>query len=152
MATSASTKSDATRRWRQKHPEAARALRTAWRAKNPDKVKASGRLYYQKNKDRVKERSRQWRARNPELARSRAKAKHLSRTYGLTLDAFAALLRGQGGRCAVCRALDGDWVVDHDHKTGVVRGVLCRQCNLGLGAFADNPDSLLSAAKYLMVR
>lgn len=81
----------------------------------------------------------------------RAKRKHLQRAYGLTPEAFSALLRGQNGTCAICRAGE-DWVVDHDHKTGAVRGVLCRQCNLGLGGFKDSPDSLLNAAKYLLVR
>lgn len=39
--------------------------------------------------------------------------------------------------------------IDHDHKSGVVRGVLCNRCNLGLGYFQDDPQCLINAAVYL---
>lgn len=63
----------------------------------------------------------------------------------------------QGGECAICDAeipaVSEDRYlsacVDHDHKTGKVRGLLCWDCNVGLGKFLDNPDLLVSAAEYL---
>ena len=51
--------------------------------------------------------------------------------------------------CQICDKPFGHKVVDHDHKTGKIRGLLCRQCNFGLGHFRDNPDSLEKAATYL---
>ena len=77
--------------------------------------------------------------------------------YGLTVDDYEALAESQGGRCAICRespdwkANGGRLVVDHDHTTGAVRGLLCPSCNLGLGYFADSPKSLTNAINYLGV-
>jgi hypothetical protein len=59
-----------------------------------------------------------------------------------------SLLEGQGGRCAICRERPPT-DTDHDHLTGVVRGLLCNACNLGLGQFRDDPGLLLAAAEYL---
>lgn len=63
-----------------------------------------------------------------------------------------ALLKKQGGKCAICRK-ELVWPskgthVDHNHKTGRVRGVLCNNCNRGLGSFQDDPEILTSAARY----
>ena len=78
---------------------------------------------------------------------------HLLRTYGLSSTDYATLLAKQGGGCAICgrlpargkRALN----VDHDHTTGKIRGLLCDNCNNGLGLFRDNVDLLLAAGLYL---
>ena len=67
--------------------------------------------------------------------------------HGLTLDERDSLIASVG-RCEVCGD-DGILVVDHDHETGRVRGVLCNRCNSGLGFFRDNPDYLVNAVKYL---
>ncbi len=60
-----------------------------------------------------------------------ARAGHLRRTYGLTEADYDALLRNQGGRCAICRKPPAKrrLEVDHNHKTGEVRGLLCWYCN-----------------------
>ena len=54
----------------------------------------------------------------------------------------------QTPECVICGD-EGSVVVDHDHRTGRVRGPLCQRCNMGLGHFRDNPDLLELAAKYL---
>ena len=58
------------------------------------------------------------------------------------------LYEQQEGRCAIC-GKDGRLVVDHNHSTGEVRGLLCSQCNTALGMFKDNPDLLAIALDYL---
>lgn len=68
--------------------------------------------------------------------------------YGLTDLDYAKLLDRQDGKCAVCQK-DGSLVIDHDHKTGAVRGLLCGRCNMGLGQFSDDVDLLSSAMRYL---
>lgn len=66
------------------------------------------------------------------------------------VEGFAALLTAQGGACALCRAItDYRLLVDHCHATGVVRGLLCRRCNAGLGFFLDSPEVLRAAAAYV---
>lgn len=68
--------------------------------------------------------------------------------YGLTVDEFDAMYVKQNGACAICRRVTR-LAIDHNHKTGAVRQLLCEACNLGLGIFADNSDLLESAAAYL---
>lgn len=97
--------------------------------------------------------------------RAAASRRHRLTRYGLTEEAFDALLATQGGGCAICGSPDprthhGRWHVDHDHACcpsssdkptcgQCVRGLLCGPCNTGLGHFEDDPDRLESAARYL---
>lgn len=74
------------------------------------------------------------------------------RTYGITPERYDEMLAEQGGGCAICggtnesgRAL----AVDHNHITGVVRGLLCDRHNVGIGMFRDDVDDVLAAASYL---
>lgn len=70
--------------------------------------------------------------------------------YGVADGEKADMLRRQGGRCAVCRRSNARrWCVDHDHRTGKVRGVLCSACNTGLGQLRDDPGVLRAAADYV---
>jgi hypothetical protein len=79
--------------------------------------------------------------------------KRLNR-YGVTQEQFEAMLADQEGRCAICRAdaprgYGRGWCVDHDHATGQIRGVLCGNCNSGLGMFNDDPTVIAAAVLYL---
>jgi hypothetical protein len=74
---------------------------------------------------------------------------HRRWTYGMSDAEFQALLTRQAGRCPVCELLLVKPVVDHDHRVGAVRGLLCASCNLALGHFRDDPDRCLRAALYL---
>lgn len=78
--------------------------------------------------------------------------KHINRYYGISIERYNAMLQQQNGLCAICRnppELYQKLVVDHNHTTGHVRGLLCSACNQGLGLFKDNQEYLLNAAKYL---
>jgi hypothetical protein len=73
----------------------------------------------------------------------------LRNKYDLTPGQFDDILAAQGGVCGVCGRESDQFVVDHDHDTGQIRGVLCHKCNLGLGQFNDDHELLLKAASYL---
>ena len=70
------------------------------------------------------------------------------RAYGMTDAEFGAMYRNQRGRCAICHE-NGRLVVDHDHTTGQVRGLLCNRCNLTLGALRDEPELAELMIRYL---
>ncbi|MEU4145381.1 endonuclease VII domain-containing protein [Streptomyces parvulus] len=73
---------------------------------------------------------------------------HLKRNYGLTEAERDKLIADQGGVCCICLAAPAAHV-DHCHKTGRVRGVLCFSCNAALGQFKDRPDAIRRAAAYV---
>lgn len=71
--------------------------------------------------------------------------------YGLSPDAYDALLAKQAGSCAICHETsDKKLAVDHCHRTQRVRGLLCARCNLGIGMFRDDPVRLRGAIQYLV--
>lgn len=85
----------------------------------------------------------------------KARYSHSLRTkYGVDIEEYEAMFRTQKGRCAICQSAEPGrhchyFAVDHCHKTGVVRGLLCLNCNDGLGRFGDSAEMLVAAAAYL---
>lgn len=75
--------------------------------------------------------------------------KQLRYKYGINPEDYDALFELQGGKCGVCGATEMKLVVDHDHSTGRVRGLLYDRCNHMIGHSRDNPDNLRSAIYYL---
>jgi len=72
--------------------------------------------------------------------------------YNITLEEYDELLNKQGGHCWICPATTNGnrrFVVDHNHDTGEVRGLLCTNCNRALGYFQDNPDIVARGFVYL---
>lgn len=99
---------------------------------------------------------KEYRLDNPEEY-NRIKRNQNLRKYGLTFEDQEGMLREQNYKCAICGQeifLFGSSQkliahVDHDHKTGKVRGLLCKECNSGLGKFRDNTEYLFIAISYL---
>jgi hypothetical protein len=88
-----------------------------------------------------------YRAKRKKTARRRG----LKARYGLTVQDYNALIKVQGGVCAICKEPPrGQHLsVDHDHKTGQIRGLLCNECNSGLGKFKDSISLMAEGIKYL---
>jgi len=90
-------------------------------------------------------------AQTPEQAK--AKDAYLRKNYNITLDFFNALRAFQCYRCAMCKREEVDFktnlAVDHCHRTGEVRGLLCWLCNKRLGKFSDDHELLRAAALYV---
>jgi len=73
---------------------------------------------------------------------------HIRRKYGLDEEQYKNLVTEQGGKCAMCGINDFKYV-DHDHTTGLVRGLLCPTCNTGLGYLETHQDLISNAKWYL---
>lgn len=71
------------------------------------------------------------------------------RRYGITTSIYNTRLEEQGNRCAICRKVLDNPHIDHDHKTKEFRGILCSNCNTGLGMFLDDIRILSNAIVYL---
>lgn len=95
------------------------------------------------------------RSEDVELVRARERRVHkrwMLKRFGLTEADFDRMLVEQDNRCAICRSESPKrhrWHIDHCHKTDRVRGLLCSECNLGLGKFKDSADVVQRAADYL---
>lgn len=87
--------------------------------------------------------------------RKKFRSQRVKWNYGLSPEAYQAMLEKQDGVCAICQKPEmmtrhrSHLSVDHHHKTGAVRGLLCSQCNNGLGRFFDDAAGLRRAAEYV---
>jgi Recombination endonuclease VII len=148
--------------WRLANPEKVRALKKAWSDANPDKVAAQKKRYWENNKERLSEKRKAEHKANPEKQRAYDKKKrdkhpekmrdrHLRRSYGISLAEFSAMRQSQGDRCSICKT--GFSLVkphvDHCHKTGRVRGILCPQCNTSLGLLNEDPKIVRGMLAYI---
>jgi hypothetical protein len=112
-----------------------------WCEANPDRVKRAKKKHHGKS----------WR---------RRKNNQMRTLYGIDVETYEKLFAEQNGLCAVCKKPEtlkrGDVVVnlslDHCHTTGKIRGLLCANCNNGMGRFKDDPALLRAAAEYLEAR
>lgn len=96
--------------------------------------------------------SKKWKKDNPDKRKEIHKRGELKRLYGITLETFNEMSESQNHKCSICgeRNPDGTRLcVDHDHSTGAVRELLCKNCNVALGNLRDNPLLCIKAAEYL---
>lgn len=101
--------------------------------------------YYSKNKDRIKKKQKD----NPNIHRNTK----LKKNFGIDLNQYNEMLNNQNKKCAICYIHESELIkklaVDHCHKTGKIRGLLCMKCNIILGQAKDNIKILNSAISYL---
>jgi len=101
-----------------------------------------------------KENSKKYKKLNPEKIRDA----HLKNRFGIDSNCYDYILKEQDNVCAICNknnpinektGKSKRLAVDHDHNTGIIRGLLCHQCNIALGSFNDNIENLKWAIEYL---
>ena len=125
--------------------------------KYKDKQPKIHQIKQPKCKSCAHEETTKWRESQTDI---RLKDLYLRRTYKITYHIFVSVLEKQNYKCKICNQdLDSNLgntnikyntaVIDHCHTTGVVRGILCNECNRGLGYFKDNKMNLYKAAEYL---
>ncbi len=110
-----------------------------YREKNRERMNAYQRDWRQRNIERVRQSEREWQARFTK-----------TRRYGLGDGDYEAIFEHQGNACALCGVQESlRFSVDHDHEANTVRGILCNQCNRGLGMLGDTAEALRHAVAYL---
>lgn len=92
---------------------------------------------------------KEWHRNNPHESKRNALGRRLRTRYGIDVVDYQERLDKQQGKCAICQRFMMRPCVDHDHMTGEVRGILCRECNLALAWFGEDGDRLMRAQKYL---
>lgn len=87
----------------------------------------------------------------PEMLQRERETRWRAQGIDATWDDYQRMIIAQGGACAICRRREPDrtFAIDHDHATGKPRGVLCLQCNSGIGMLEDSPEFLRRALEYL---
>jgi hypothetical protein len=137
---------------KEKQKEYLKKYRIQYRIDNLDKLKQDSKDWNNNNKDKHRESNSKWFQENRELTYSRYKVNRLKHIYGLTINEYNQMFVDQNGTCAICKKnqINGkNLSVDHDHQTSKVRGLLCNNCNSGLGFFKDNIENLTEAINYL---
>lgn len=144
--------------------ERARATRRRYREAHREERRAAGRLYRERHRDEIatkreahREELRAYARQYGQAHRARFADLKLQAKYGISQADYDRQLAEQGGVCAICRRPEhrvraGQLLalaVDHDHGSARVRGLLCADCNRGVGIFGDDPARLKAAADYL---
>jgi hypothetical protein len=117
---------------------------------NKEEMKVYNKKYRKTNKTKLDDRKKKWTLANKE----KIAAYHLKRTYGLSVEDYNSMLKIQKYKCATCGILDkdtqmGKLFVDHCHKTGSIRGLLCSKCNSALGLVNENIEILTNLISYI---
>ena len=98
--------------------------------------------------------TKKWALEHPDKWDHQRRSSHLRKRFGIDLEEFNRLFAAQGWRCAICKTQTPDrhrrFHIDHDHKSGAIRGILCGRCNRAIGQFGDDPGLCLKAARYLL--
>ena len=133
------------RNWRKKNPEKVRESNAKNHKKYQEKILAHKKMLYDNDPLTYQERSLKWYYNH----RDKQKAQRIAK-YGLSLIEYNQLLENTK-ICPICNDSfnKNPPVVDHDHISGKIRGIICRMCNSGLGFFRENIDLLLNAIEYL---
>lgn len=134
--------------YRKKNYIRLKKYRTEYISKNKERIRERRKIYNTINKERLSKQQKKFYIENPE----RVNAVRRKCVYGISDNEFKDLIKSQNDLCCICKKVMGntfDRVVDHDHKTNKVRGLLCRKCNCALGLFGDDQEKLKSALVYL---
>ena len=118
-----------------------------WNCK--DCVKKYHKEWYRENKERQKKNAKRYRKENPDANYTH----HIKNTYGISKKYYNKMFKDQKGACAICGTHQSELTkrlfVDHCHKEGEVRGLLCHRCNSAIGLLRDDASLIKKAAEYV---
>lgn len=129
-----------------------KAYKHKWYLENRDRILANRREYKAGNLTEIRRKQREYHKKNKDkqtYINKRRNVRYIAK-FGITLDDYNRMLIQQNGLCAICLNPPKRFnlAVDHDHKTGLVRGLLCYRCNYGLGWLGDNWEKIQRVYKY----
>ena len=145
-------KRETSKRWRKANEAREEQRKKEWREKNKERWKAANKKWYKENRDESLQRSKGWYQKNKNKCRERVRNYQLKSQYGITAKEYDEILTSQGHVCACCRSPSTGrrrLAVDHDHSTSEVRGLLCDNCNTGIGRLGDTESGVQDALIYL---
>lgn len=143
---------EAQRQWKAKNPERVKHHAKKFREEHPEQVKQWMRDAYERNPQKYIDYATARKDRDPEAWAYLQFRNRLRREYGLAIEDYERMLAEQGELCAICRGPQTPGrrlAVDHCHKTGLVRGLLCDNCNKTLGLFGESAERFDRCAEYL---
>jgi hypothetical protein len=142
----------------EKRPEVRERIRLAKKKRREDpavreKMNDYNRAWREANTGKVIAAQLKYRAGNLDKRRSMERSYAFMKRYGITEAGRDELLASQGGVCAICASTSSgskkNWHIDHNHTTGKIRGILCANCNVSLGAARDDISRLRKMIDYL---
>lgn len=130
-----------------------RAACRSWYLRNIESERQRARDRMKVYGPKERERNKKWALENPEKARYHSRKKLLGQKYNMTIEEHDALFAAQNFSCAACGSETPNskkgWSTDHCHASGIVRGILCHHCNVGIGHAKDNIEVLRMWISYL---
>lgn len=131
--------------WRKANPKRSMEIKRKWAKANPEKHRGDP------EKDKL--RKNKWKENNPEKHEYSLRKHHLQKHYNITPEEYDNMLMEQNCGCAICHTKDTGkfkyFHVDHNHKTGEVRQLLCGRCNMIVGYLEDQTNILEKSKQYL---
>ena len=135
------------KKWRKDHPERTKLIQAKWDQSKKGKLSIKRAQAKFGKTEKAKLNQKRW---HQSPKGKRYLLKNRLDKYGLTILEYERMRKKQKDQCAICGKLGGKTLcVDHDHRTGNARGLICQSCNHLLGDAFDNVDILLSAIQYL---
>lgn len=124
-----------------------------YRAENKEKVSAQQKSHRCENPEKIAKTKKNYRVNNKEKVKELDRAYSLKYLYDISPEDYNRMFEAQEGKCLICGTHQNDLkkklFVDHCHHTNKVRGLLCAECNLGLGKFKDDLYLVTKAMEYL---
>jgi len=132
--------------WKEKNKEALKE----WRENNKEHLASKQKEWRENNKEQMIATNKKWRKKN----KAQQAAYYRKKKYGVSPEDYDTMLEEQNNKCKICLVSfttlkPHNIHVDHCHTTKKVRGLLCNLCNVGLGTFKDNTETLTNAIVYL---
>jgi gluconate kinase len=147
--------SEYNKKHRAENKEHYKEYKLSYYAKNKERISKVRSAYKEKNRELIREKNKQYRFDHVEVTKNYK----MSRRYGLSHEQFINMVNKQNNLCAICNQPEKTFdqrikmlrrlAIDHNHTTGKVRGLLCLECNSGIGKLKDSIELLTKAINYL---